>query len=58
MSRWTQPICNDCWDDKHSDKPSPRVNQGDEEQCSYCGKVTVSGIYVRDDPATVPYPPL
>jgi ribosomal protein L24E len=26
------------------------------EQCAFCGRETKSGIYVRQDPATVPYP--
>lgn len=56
MSRWTQAICDDCWDEQHPDKPSPRRDGGKTETCAYCGKDTNSGIYVRDDPAQVPYP--
>jgi hypothetical protein len=26
----------------------------DQESCCYCGETTTSGIYQRDDPATVP----
>lgn len=53
---WTQAICNDCWDKREPDRPSPRSNQGGGEFCAYCGDATVSGIYVRDDPANVKFP--
>lgn len=26
------------------------------EACAWCGALTISGIYVRADPASVPYP--
>ena len=26
------------------------------EKCSFCGEFTIVGIYVRQDPKTVPYP--
>lgn len=34
-----------------TDPDGPRV-----EQCAWCGQPTIVGIYVRADPATVPYP--
>ena len=27
-----------------------------KRRCAYCGHPTTLGIFVRDDPATVPYP--
>jgi len=56
VSDWTHAICDDCWDEKHPDRPAPRKGQGPIEHCCYCGDHTTSGIYVRDDPATVPHP--
>lgn len=65
---WTQPTCEACWIDKHTnwddetgltrvsiDRPV-MVREADLEQCSYCGAPTLVGIYTRADPATVPYP--
>jgi hypothetical protein len=64
---WNQPTCEACWIDKHShwnddtgmletiDRPV-MVREADIEQCSYCGNLTIMGIYTRADPATVPYP--
>ncbi len=34
-----------------------RLNEPEVERCSYCGGPTIFGAYVRDDPATAPYPP-
>ena len=56
MSDWTHAICSDCWDKRHPDRPSPRAGRGEWEACCFCGKGTVSGIYVREDPATTPHP--
>ena len=56
--RWTQPICDDCWDHNYPKRPSPRTATGFAEQCCKCGQGTHSGIYVRVDPAKVPYPSL
>lgn len=53
---WTQAICHACWNERNPDRPSSGVNPGYEETCAYCGEPTTSGIYVRDDPETVPYP--
>lgn len=53
---WTQPVCNDCWDEDHPDRPSPGLEAGDAESCCKCDYLTRSGIYVRIDPTSVPYP--
>jgi hypothetical protein len=53
---WTQPVCDDCWDAEHPAKRSPRHRMGDREVCCRCGEATVSGIYIRVDPATVEHP--
>lgn len=53
---FTQPTCDDCWDERHAGTPSPRTPVGAPEACCYCGADTRSGIYVRVDPATVAFP--
>ena len=53
MSDWTHAICDDCWDDRRPDTPAPRMTAGEIEHCCYCGRHTASGIYVRDDPASI-----
>lgn len=54
MSGWTHVICDDDWDERNPDRPSPRRGAGPLEHCCYCGRHTASGIYVRDDPAAIP----
>lgn len=57
MSDWTaMPVCDVCWDRQHPDKPSPRLGIGATEICCQCGDLTNSGIYVRLDRDTVPFP--
>lgn len=53
---FTQPLCDDCWDEENASRPSPRMGMGETEQCCMCGEETRSGIYTRVDPKTVPYP--
>lgn len=53
---WTQPICDPCWAKMRPGEKPYRVLIPDQEQCALCGDGTPSGIYVRLDPATVPYP--
>lgn len=51
MSKWTHAICDDCWDKKNPERPSPRRASGDREICCFCAMGTNSGIYIREDPA-------
>lgn len=68
---WTQPICAARWNQDYatSDRPGslmstrgtvdPELDSfgtGWPERCCFCNKPTLCGIYVRIDPATVPYP--
>jgi hypothetical protein len=61
---WTQPICAARWNQDYGSQGKGRIidvdldenGSGDPEQCCYCGKTTVCGIFVRIDPSTVPYP--
>lgn len=55
---WTQPICHDCWDERHPEALSGRGDPGETETCVHCGRSTASGIYVRVDPATADHPTL
>lgn len=52
---WTQPLCEACWDDR---RPGhiPARSMGAVETCCLCGAATTSGIYIRMDPQTVPFP--
>lgn len=52
---WTQPICMPCWLRTHSRHPV-RVTGDHSRVCCRCGAATTAGIYIRIDPASVPYP--
>lgn len=57
MSNWTQPLCIPCWNRENPDRQTAgHGDVGDLEHCCQCGDATRSGIYVRRDPATVPFP--
>lgn len=53
---WTQPVCDDCYDWQRPETPPHRLVEREPERCAWCGKLTLSGIFVRADPASVPYP--
>lgn len=53
---WRQPICNTCWAARYPGAHAVRVVSADLERCCFCGRDTRSGIYVRVEPGTVPYP--
>ena len=55
---WNQPICEVCWTERNPGRIPVLNGNPDAEECSYCGRPTVAGIYVRDDPKTVAYPKL
>lgn len=70
MSHYTQPLCDCCWLERNSEWDEtedgelvpvsysiPTVVRGFPlELCCACGRHTISGIYTRVDPSTVPYP--
>lgn len=56
MSDWNQSVCDRCWDLFNPGRPAVRVIDAMEEICAVCGEKTHSGIYIRADPAKVPYP--
>jgi hypothetical protein len=53
---WTQAVCDRCWDLWSPGRSPVRLVKPQKERCSACGEETHSGIYVRADPKTVPYP--
>lgn len=53
---WTQPVCVECWGERNPGREAVAHNWAPKETCCYCGRPTEIGIYVRVDPATVPYP--
>ena len=70
MGNFTQPICDPCWlrsmgqweEDEDGNYipisyPIPTIVSGHPlEMCCMCGDHTIAGIYIRRDPAHVPYP--
>jgi hypothetical protein len=55
---WTHGICGDCWNERNLGVEPVRIKPefAVQERCCYCGKETTSGIYIRADPRTLPYP--
>lgn len=61
LVNWNQVICGPCWTVRNPDRVPVRLRHAEPqsetgERCSFCGLPTNSGIYVRADPATVPFP--
>lgn len=59
MSNWTQPQCGICWELTYGPTRTPYrlvKEYRQREVCCTCGRRTRSGIYIRVDPSTVPYP--
>lgn len=54
MSEWNHPMCNQCWEEKNEDREPVRLVNVSVEHCCWCGGITRSGIYVREDPALPP----
>ena len=52
MSNWTHACCNLCWLAREGERIPVRVRES-EETCCFCGDVTESGIFVREDPNSV-----
>ncbi|HEX5016665.1 MAG TPA: hypothetical protein VFX15_03660 [Actinomycetes bacterium] len=63
---WTHPQCEKCWmlanvivDDEGvatSIRRPVRATEMTVEECAWCGDPTISGIFVREDPANVEFP--
>jgi hypothetical protein len=50
MSKWTHPICVECYVAREPGRAPIRVQDAPEETCCFCGKPTTDGIYCRADP--------
>ncbi|MEU9515884.1 hypothetical protein [Micromonospora sp. NPDC048169] len=52
---WTQPLCQPC---RTRDERGVfrRIPNDHSRICCSCGEATSAGIYIRIDPASVPYP--
>ena len=50
---WIHSICVTCWNEQRPSKPVGADDSGTSERCCFCGERHSSGIYVRQDPATV-----
>ena len=53
---WNQPICDHCWTAREPNRVPVRVVYRQQHSCAFCGRTTQSGIYVRADPHSVPFP--
>lgn len=53
---WTQPICTACWRERNPGRQPTTLRHPWSEICVHCGKDTVSGIYIRIDPAEAEHP--
>lgn len=54
---FTQPCCEDCWTRAWGQHREPtRLREPEDEVCCHCGRMTLSGIFVRVDPSSVPNP--
>lgn len=56
MSDWDQSVCDRCWDLFNPGRSAVHFLNPKEEICAICGEKHRSGIYIRADPAKVPYP--
>jgi hypothetical protein len=53
MSRWTHPICPDCWAALEPGRTPHALIDRTVETCCRCGEPTGAGIYYRADPAAL-----
>ena len=50
-------MCDPCWKRREPNREAVRVlveGKGFNERCCFCGSHHASGIYVRQDPTTLP----
>jgi hypothetical protein len=56
---WTQPACDTCFAETFPSVTNPArmvKEMRTDERCCMCGAVDRSGIFIRINPSTVPYP--
>lgn len=57
MSAWNHSVCAACWNERNPDKPDTRAaleRTALVEKCCFCEMIHVSGIYIRQDPDSMP----
>lgn len=58
MSRWTHNICIVRWNKKNPDREPVRLRLSSLPSrikvCCFCGQPNSNGIFVREDPSTLP----
>jgi hypothetical protein len=47
---WNHEICPECWNKRNPGSFPHQMIPADAGVCCFCGRVTWSGIYVREDP--------
>lgn len=52
-SRWTHTMCDPCWAAQRGEATPVRMLAAPPERCCYCGALTISGIFIREDPTTL-----
>jgi hypothetical protein len=52
-SDWNHVICLPCWEKREPNRLPIAITNPHVERCCFCGKLTDSGIYVRESPLKV-----
>ena len=56
MSKWTWPMCDECWRKRFPWDPVRLKMVGmPPERCGWCGGEAKGGIFIRANPADVPF---
>lgn len=53
---WNQAVCETCWNLHNPERRPARVKDPTAAKCVFCGAETMSGIGIRIDPQTAPFP--
>ena len=53
---WNQAVCTSCWYLHNPARRPATTKDAPTEKCVFCGGETTSGIYIRIDPKTAPFP--
>lgn len=56
---WNHPICKDCWEKRWAQEfhwSMVNMQFTDYRQCCDCGKGTLGGAIIHDDPTKVRFP--
>ncbi len=54
MSRWTHSFCAGCWAELNPGRTPVQLKDAPVETCCRCGRPTGAGIFVREDPLSLP----